>query len=248
MIEGTGTFHQRNVRSYPVNPRRFSPWKAAVFGVLMFSGLMALVLFLVCRWAVACLPESGAEATYACTVYYTPKESGFSKEAGFDMTPEIIPSAPGRTFPADFLKAVRMEGAGRLKKQVQGKKYLAYAGTWKLLDHPLGNRGNPLEPMRSAAIASTGRAWKNGDWILIRSEDLPLRFRNTVWRVDDSGSGVGKRELDLYCGEDDPAGPGADLLRPACRNLGRVKEVKVSAVSEKILLRLILDISHRLGL
>lgn len=227
---------------------RSSLVKAALFSVFVFSGLMALVLFLICRWALSGLPESGAEGSYACTVYYTPKESGFSEKEGFDLTPETIPSIPDRIFPADFLKAVRKEGAGRLKKPVRGKNYLAFTGKWELLDRPLGSRSNPLEPMRSAAIASTGGPWKKGDWILIRSKDLPLRFRNTVWRVDDLGPGVGKRQLDLYCGEDNPAGPGEDLLRPAGKNLGRVREVKVYPVSEKRMLRFVLDVSHRLGL
>lgn len=222
--------------------------KAALFSVFLFFGLTALVLFLACRWALSRLPESGAEGAYACTVYYTPKESGFSERAGFDMKPETIPSIPGRTFPADFLKAVRKEGAGRLKKPVQGKNYLVFTGKWELLDRPLGNRSNPLEPMRSAAIASTVGHWKKGDWILIRSEDLPRGFRNTVWRVDDVGPAVGKRQLDLYCGEDNPAGPGEDLLRPAGKKLGRVREVKVYPVSEKRMLRFILDFSRRLGL
>ncbi len=222
--------------------------KAALFSVFFFCGLVAVVLFLARRWALSGLPESGAEGTYACTVYYTPKESGFSEGAGFNMTPETIPSIPDRTFPADFLKAVRKEGAGRLKKPVQGKKYLAFTRKWELLDRPLGNRSTPLEPMRSAAIASTVGHWKKGDWILIRSEDLPRGFRNTVWRVDDVGAGVGKRQLDLYCGEDDPAGPGADMLRPAGKHLGRVKSVKVYLVAEKRFLRFVLDLGHRMGL
>jgi hypothetical protein len=217
-------------------------------------GLVAAVswgwLFLLayCRLALATLGNDQDAGTYSCTVYYTPKESGFSEKAGFDMTLQTLPSFPDRTFSADFLKAARMEGSGRLDRSINGKKYLAYIGSWTLLERPLGNRNNPLEPMRSVAISRGGGTWKRGDWLLIRSESLPGRFRNSVWRADDIGDGVGGKQLDLYCGEDNPSGPGENLFRPATKNIGRVREVSVYVVSDRLLLRKVLDLAHTLRL
>lgn len=208
----------------------------------------ALFLVVYCRGTISSLQNNQEAGTYSCSVYYTPQESGFSKKKGFDMTPQELPEFPGRIFAKDFLKAVRMEGTGRLEDSIEDKKYLSYSGSWKLLEKPLGNRNNPLEPMRSAAITRTDGKWKRGDWLLIRSESLPGRFRNSIWRVDDTGAGVGKKQVDLYCGEDNPSGPGESLLRPARKNIGRVREVQVYEVSDQVLFRTVLDLTLRLRL
>src|SRR5690348_2253271 len=47
-----------------------------------------------------------------CTLYYTPKESGFTSERGFDATPVTKPGLNGRTYPRDFLRSVKKEGFG----------------------------------------------------------------------------------------------------------------------------------------
>jgi hypothetical protein len=42
-----------------------------------------------------------------CTLYYTPKESGFTFERGFDATPITKPGLGGRIYPRDFLRSVK---------------------------------------------------------------------------------------------------------------------------------------------
>jgi hypothetical protein len=221
-----------------------------MFKSFIVLGCLLLVasFILIVRLKLGLLFGKSNSQTYSCTVYYTPRESGFTKKGGFDLTPQSLESIPAREFSADFLKAVRMEGVGRLSNAIEGKKYLAYMGSWKLVDRPLGTRNKALEPMRSAALSKSGAVWKNGDWILIRSAGLPGRFQYSVWRVDDVGAGVGKQQLDLYCGEDDPSEPGEGLQRPASKNMGRVREVEVCAISDQPVLRMVLDARHFLKL
>src|ERR1051325_1561566 len=47
-----------------------------------------------------------------CTLYYTPKESGFTFERGFDATPVTKRGLQGRKYPRDFLRSVKKEGVG----------------------------------------------------------------------------------------------------------------------------------------
>src|SRR5438045_6311294 len=49
-----------------------------------------------------------------CTLYYTPKESGFTFERGFDATRVSKPGLRGRAYPRDFLRSVMKEGYGRI--------------------------------------------------------------------------------------------------------------------------------------
>src|SRR5215467_12317429 len=42
-----------------------------------------------------------------CTLYYTPKESGFTFERGFDAMPVTKPGLHGRKYPRDFLQIGR---------------------------------------------------------------------------------------------------------------------------------------------
>src|SRR5205085_4947950 len=58
-----------------------------------------------------------------CTLYYTPKESGFTFERGFDATRVSKPGLHGHTYPRDFLHAVRKEGYGRITSPVNGRNY-----------------------------------------------------------------------------------------------------------------------------
>ena len=92
-------------------------------------------------------PEKTAEGTvyriFYCSLYYTPKESGFTEERGFDVTPVTAPGLRGNTYPKSFLRAVKMEGFGRLKAAVNGRNYLQYigAGRYSFAMAPLGSRG-----------------------------------------------------------------------------------------------------------
>jgi len=57
-----------------------------------------------------------------CTLYYTPKESGFTFERGFDATPVTKPGLHGRKYPRDFLRSVKKEGFGRITTPVSCRK------------------------------------------------------------------------------------------------------------------------------
>src|SRR5436309_3289894 len=63
-----------------------------------------------------------------CTLYYTPMESGFTAERGFDATLVTKPGLHGRKYPRDFLVSVRKEGFGRLREPVNGRNYIRYNG------------------------------------------------------------------------------------------------------------------------
>src|SRR5438445_8262114 len=63
-----------------------------------------------------------------CTLYYTPMESGFRTDRGFDATPTSAPGLRGRKYPRDFLASVKKEGFGRLREPVNGCYYLRYNG------------------------------------------------------------------------------------------------------------------------
>jgi hypothetical protein len=66
-----------------------------------------------------------------CTLYYTPKESGFTFERGFDATPVTKPGLRGRKYPRDFLRSVKKEGFGRIVTPVNGRHYIRYnSGYW----------------------------------------------------------------------------------------------------------------------
>src|SRR2546428_7177617 len=104
-----------------------------------------------------------------CTLYYTPKESGFTFERGFDATPITKPGLRGRTYPRDFLRSVKKEGFGRITTPVAGRYYLRYNGgdSYAFASHPTGGGGvlgDPYSPaiksapgaVRPAAIVDTG--------------------------------------------------------------------------------------------
>src|SRR5882762_1473106 len=61
-----------------------------------------------------------------CTLYYTPKESGFTFERGFDATPVTKPGLGGRKYSRDFLRSVKKEGFGRIATPVDGRHYIRY--------------------------------------------------------------------------------------------------------------------------
>ena len=90
-----------------------------------------------------------------CTLYYTPKESGFTFERGFDATPITKPGLHGRTYPRDFLRSVKKEGFGRIVTPVNGRQYIRYngGGSFGFASHPDGG-GGVLVDRYSAAIKS----------------------------------------------------------------------------------------------
>ncbi len=76
-------------------------------------------------------PEQAADGAiypriFFCSVYYTPKESGFTVERGFDATPITASGLRGRKYPRDFLLAIKKEGFGRINEPVDGRNYIRW--------------------------------------------------------------------------------------------------------------------------
>src|SRR4026208_388737 len=88
-----------------------------------------------------------------CTLYYTPKESGFTFERGFDATPVTKPGLHGRKYPRDFLRSVKKEGIGWITTPVNGRHYIRYnnGDSYAFTSHPTGP-GGVLVPRHSAAM------------------------------------------------------------------------------------------------
>src|SRR5262249_49471011 len=98
-------------------------------------------------------PESTPEGTvyphiFFCTIYYTPMESGFTVERGFDVTPISAAGLRGRKYPRDFLLAVKKEGFGRVSESVEGRNYIRWMGgaSYAFANTPVGRRGELLVP------------------------------------------------------------------------------------------------------
>ncbi len=150
-----------------------------------------------------------------CTVYYTPRESGFTEEGGFDMTPETRTGLAGRTFPRSFLRAVMTEGFGRIKTAYNGMEYIKYDGRWGFAKASLGNRNNALKDRISAAVHRRNDLFGRGTRIAVLDAEVANTFGNVHFEAADTGGGLYFSRIDLYWGEDDPLGPGVDIFRPA---------------------------------
>ena len=169
---------------------------------------------------------------FFCTVYYTPMESGFTAERGFDATPLAAPGLKGRTYGRDFLAAVKKEGYGRLVTPVDGLNYLRWAGevTYAYAKVPLGRRGEVLEPRRSCAISGRNSFLRQHDTIRIKSANVNGDLGADEWFICDTGGGVHPLQIDLYWGEDEPRGSvGRARARPAGTSFEYAFEVEVTA-------------------
>lgn len=150
---------------------------------------------------------------FFCTVYYTPKESGFTAERGFNTAPGSMKGLYSGKYGADFLKATYVEGFGRMAEPVNGKNYLAYTG--KFYDRILGNRGNTLLDRESIAVHRQNPLFGRDTKVWILDPELYNQFGAVRFEVGDTGGGLFRSQIDLYWGEDEPLGPGADVWRPA---------------------------------
>jgi hypothetical protein len=150
-----------------------------------------------------------------CTLYYTPKESGFTSERGFDATPVTAPGLHGRKYPRDFLRSVKKEGFGRITVPVNGRHYIRYNGgnSYGFASHPTGG-GGLLVPRYSVAIKSAQGALRRGAVLLIESPELMKVFGSNRWKIMDTGGGLRRWQIDCYFGEDEPLGPGKLMGRP----------------------------------
>ncbi|MEX2578494.1 MAG: hypothetical protein WD342_05500 [Verrucomicrobiales bacterium] len=150
---------------------------------------------------------------FFCTVYYTPREGGFTDERGFNTAPASLRALPSRKYPADFVKATYMEGFGRLAEPVGERPYLSYDG--KFHTRILGNRNNTLIDRESIAVHRGNPLFGKSNRVWILDPELHNQFGAVRYRVGDTGGGLFRSQIDLYWGEDDPLGPGADIWRPA---------------------------------
>src|ERR1700758_4809024 len=115
-----------------------------------------------------------------CTLYYTPKESGFTFERGFDATPITKPGLHGRKYPRDFLRSVKKEGFGRVVTPVNGRCYIRYSGggSYAFASHPTG-AGGVLVDRYSAAIKSAQGGLSHGAIVETSSPEVQKVFGST---------------------------------------------------------------------
>src|SRR5437867_8103913 len=117
-----------------------------------------------------------------CTLYYTPKESGFTFERGFDATPVTKPGLGGRKYPRDFLRSVKKEGFGRIVTPVNGRHYIRYNGgnSFAFSSKPTGG-GGILVARYSAAIKSAQGSLRHGAIVETSSPEVQKVFGSTRW-------------------------------------------------------------------
>lgn len=154
---------------------------------------------------------------FFCTIYYTPKESGFTAERGFDATPVSASGLGRRKYPRSFLQSVKKEGFGRLIEPVGGRNYIQYVGggSFRFARAPLGSRGNVLIPRKSCAVSTRNKYLRQRLKLLIKSDTVNECTGSEDWEVSDTGGGIHPLQIDLYWGEDEPRGPvGRQLARP----------------------------------
>jgi hypothetical protein len=160
----------------------------------------------------------GRKGTYfvICTLYYTPKESGFTAARGFDARMETRRGLKGRKYPRDFFAAVMKEGIGRIKQPVDGFNYIRYhrGRTFRFTRQPVGRGTVPLVPRFSAATRRGQKGLGYGTEVFITDRHVQEIFRSTRFRVVDTGGGLHRWQIDLYWGEDEPLGPGKLMARP----------------------------------
>ena len=161
--------------------------------------------------------ESKHPAVYYffCTVYYTPRESGFTAERGFDVSPDGRSALGSRRFPKDFIRATTIEGFGRMAKPTsRGSNYVKYDGRWGYGTRPLGNRNNTLRDRASAAVHRQNRLFGKGTMMKVLDPHFFNSFGGSYFEAADTGGGLYKSQIDLYWGEDDPLGP-LNIYEPA---------------------------------
>src|SRR6266568_3169487 len=131
-----------------------------------------------------------------CTLYYTPMESGFTFERGFDATPVTKPGLHGRTYPRDFLRSVKKEGFGRIVTPVSGHNYIRYngGGSFAFAWHPTGG-GGVLVAHYSAAAKLGQSGLRHGAIIETESPTVQKVFGSTRWKIMDTGGGLRRWQM-----------------------------------------------------
>ncbi len=152
---------------------------------------------------------------FFCTVYYVPRESGFTEARGFDTRVERLGR---RRIARDFRRAVRMEGTGRLLDPGPGgQRYLSYLGKYR--NDVIGNRNNPLLARRSAAVHRRNPLFHHGSRMQVLDPVVFQNFGASRFVTADTGGGLFPAQIDLFWGEDDPLGP-LEIHRPASCGFG----------------------------
>ena len=157
----------------------------------------------------------GGEYFLVCTLYYTPMESGFTFQRGFDATPATKAGLHGRTYPRDFLRSVKKEGFGRITRPVNGRHYIRYNGgnSFAFASTPTGGGGTLVARFSAATILGQS-VLRRGVIIETSSATVKEVFGSTRWKIVDTGGGLRRWQVDLYYGEDEPLGPGRLMGRP----------------------------------
>jgi hypothetical protein len=176
--------------------------------------------------------EKKYDGIFFCTLYYTPKESGFTAARGFGVTPVRGRGLGGRTYARDFLRAVKKEGFGRLIEAVNGRSHIRWLGgsRYGFANAPVGRHGEALISRRSCAISHRNPFLHQHDKLRIQSETVKGQIRSEEWIVTDSGPAVHQLQIDLYWGEDEPRGAaGRQPARPAGAWMEYAFETSVTA-------------------
>ncbi len=201
-------FREQKVNELKHRARKFASAAADTDGATMYPGI------------------------FFCTLYYTPKESGFTTERGFDATPTAPAGLRGRKYPRDFLVAVKKEGFGRINEPVDGRNYIRWMGgnRYAFAEVPVGRRGEVLVPRRSCAISSRNRFLHQHARLKIKSQTVNEETGSDQWTVCDTGAGVHPLQIDLYWGEDEPHGAvGRQRARPRGTWMEYAFDVEVTA-------------------
>jgi hypothetical protein len=161
------------------------------------------------------LQGHNGEYFVVCTLYYTPMESGFTFERGFDATPVTRSGLHRRRYPRDFLRSVKKEGFGRIITPVNGHNYIRYNGgdSFAFSSRPTGS-GGALVARFSAAAKSGQSGLRHGTLIETPFREVRQVFDSTRWKIMDTGGGLRRWQVDCYYGEDEPLGPGRFMARP----------------------------------
>ena len=182
--------------------------------------------------ALARRPQ-GHAGTYfiICTLYYTPMESGFTAQRGFDVTLVAVRGLRGRRYPREFLAAVKKEGFGRITTPVEGLSYVRYngGGGYRFAAHPSGRGANILVARASAAARKGKYGFGDGTELTTLDDTVSSVFRSARWQIVDTGGALKRWQVDLYWGDDEPLGPG----RLAARPRGTTFEYSYSLVTVK---------------
>src|SRR5947207_6958433 len=141
-----------------------------------------------------------------CTLYYTPKESGFTFERGFDATRVSKSGLRGRTYPRDFLRSVMKEGYGRITTAVNGHNYIRYnGGSYGFSSAPSGGGGTLIAHFSAAAKTSGGL--HRGLVVETPAAEVERAFGSARWKTVDTGGALRRWQIDCYYGQAEPLGP-----------------------------------------